>query len=66
MAQGTVKWYDAGKGYGFIAVDDGPDVFVHHSAIETPGFTALHEGQRVELGTTTGPKGLQADAVKAL
>ena len=66
MAQGTVKWYDAGKGYGFIAVDDGPDVFVHHTAIQTPGFKALHEGQRVELETTTGPKGLQADAVVAL
>ena len=66
MAQGTVKWFNAEKGYGFIAVDGGPDVFVHHSAIKTPGYSTLHEGQRVELETTTGPKGLQADEVVAI
>jgi CspA family cold shock protein len=61
MAQGTVKWFNAEKGYGFIAVDGGgPDVFVHYSAIESTGFRTLDEGQRVEFQTTQGPKGPQA------
>jgi CspA family cold shock protein len=67
MAQGTVKWFNAEKGYGFIAVDGGgPDVFVHYSAIESTGFRSLDEGQRVEFQTTQGPKGPQADQVHAI
>jgi len=67
MAQGTVKWFNAEKGYGFIAVDGGgPDVFVHYSAIESTGFRTLDEGQRVEFQTTQGPKGPQADQVHAI
>jgi CspA family cold shock protein len=67
MAQGTVKWFNAEKGYGFIAVDGGgPDVFVHYSAIQTNGFRSLDDGQRVECDTTAGPKGPQADAVVAI
>src|SRR4030095_1762283 len=62
MAQGTVKWFNAEKGYGFIAVDGGgPDVFVHYSAIEATGFRTLDEGQRGEFQTTQGPKGPQDD-----
>ncbi len=57
---GTVKWFSASKGYGFIARADGPDVFVHFSAIQTEGFRTLHEGQKVEFTTEQGPKGLQA------
>jgi CspA family cold shock protein len=67
MAQGTVKWFNAEKGYGFIAVDGGgPDVFVPSSAIESTGFRTLDEGQRVEFQTTQGPKGPQADQVHAI
>ncbi|MDO5499058.1 MAG: cold-shock protein [Propionibacteriaceae bacterium] len=69
MAQGTVKWFNAEKGYGFIAVDGGgpnDDVFVHYTAIETTGFRTLDEGQRVEFETTQGPKGPQADNVRPL
>ena len=67
MAQGTVKWFNAEKGYGFIAVDGGgPDVFVHYSAIESSGFRTLDEGQRAVLRTIQGPKGLQADQVHAI
>lgn len=67
MAQGTVKWFNAEKGYGFIAVDGGgPDVFVHYSAIDASGFRSLEEGQRVEFETTQGAKGLQADQVHVL
>jgi CspA family cold shock protein len=57
---GTVKWFSASKGYGFIARPDGPDVFVHFSAIQTEGFRTLHEGQQVEFTIEQGPKGLQA------
>ncbi|WP_114561109.1 cold-shock protein [Desertihabitans aurantiacus] len=67
MAQGTVKWFNAEKGYGFIAVDGGgADVFVHYSAIDSHGFKTLDEGQRVEFETTQGPKGPQADRVAPL
>ncbi|HNV09904.1 MAG TPA: cold-shock protein [Propionibacteriaceae bacterium] len=67
MAQGTVKWFNAEKGYGFIAVDGGSDdVFVHYSAIESSGFRSLEEGQKVEFDVTQGPKGQQADHVKPL
>jgi CspA family cold shock protein len=65
MAQGTVKWFNAEKGYGFIAVDGGgPDVFVHYSAIQTTGFRTLEEGQLVVFEVGTGAKGPQAEAVR--
>jgi CspA family cold shock protein len=64
--QGTVKWFNGTKGYGFIARDEGPDVFVHYSAIEGRGFRTLQEGQRVEFTLEQGPKGLQASNVVAL
>ena len=67
MAQGTVKWFNAEKGYGFIAVDDGSaDVFVHFSAIMGSGYRSLDEGQRVEFDVTQGQKGPQAEQVRAL
>src|SRR5579859_276340 len=67
MAQGTVKWFNADRGYGFIAPDDGtPDVFVHHSAIKGGGFRGLQENQRVEFNTSQGAKGPQADEVHAI
>jgi CspA family cold shock protein len=67
MAQGTVKWFNAEKGFGFIAQDGGgPDVFVHYSAIQTQGYRSLDEAQRVEFEVTQGPKGPQADAVRPL
>ncbi|MDP9407819.1 MAG: cold-shock protein [Actinomycetota bacterium] len=64
MAQGTVKWFNAEKGYGFIAVDGGQDVFVHYSAIVADGYRSLEEGQRVEFEVTQGQKGPQADQVR--
>ena len=65
MAQGTVKWFNGDKGYGFIAVEGGgPDVFVHFSAIQAQGFKSLAEGDRVEFEVTRGPKGLQAANVR--
>ena len=67
MAQGTVKWFNAEKGYGFIAVDgSNDDVFVHYSAIEASGFRLPEEGQKVEFEITQGPKGQQADAVRVI
>ncbi len=67
MATGTVKWFNASKGFGFIAPDDGSaDVFVHFSAIEGSGYRELTEGQHVEFDTTRGPKGLQASSVRAV
>jgi CspA family cold shock protein len=67
MARGTVKWFNDDKGFGFITVDGGnTDVFVHFSAIQTPGFRSLAEDQRVEFDITQGPKGPQAEYVKAL
>ena len=67
MAQGTVKWFSAEKGYGFIAVDGGSqDVFVHHSAIDTQGFRTLNDGQKVEFDVVTGQKGPQAENVRPL
>jgi CspA family cold shock protein len=60
---GTVKWFNAGKGYGFIEREEGDDVFVHFSAILSDGFRTLEEGQRVEFTIEQGPKGLQAAGV---
>ena len=67
MAQGTVKWFNADKGYGFIAPDDGTaDVFVHHSAIKTDGSRSLQNNQRIEFTATQGPKGPQAEDVRPI
>jgi CspA family cold shock protein len=62
--EGSVKWFNASKGYGFIEKDEGGDVFVHFSAIQGDGFRTLEEGQRVEFEVEQGPKGLQARNVK--
>ena len=62
---GTVKWFNDAKGFGFIARDNGPDVFVHFRAITGNGFKTLQEGQRVKFSVTQGPKGLQAEDVSA-
>ena len=64
MAQGTVKWFNADKGYGFIAVDGGRDEFVHHTAIMMDGYRSLEEGQRVEFDITQGERGPQAESVR--
>jgi len=64
MAQGKVKWFNDAKGYGFITRDDGPDVFVHFSAIAGEGFRSLAEGDAVTFEVTQGPKGLQATNVQ--
>ncbi|HET7012160.1 MAG: cold-shock protein [Chloroflexi bacterium RBG_16_64_32] len=64
--QGTVKWFNGSKGYGFIAREGGEDVFVHHSAILAEGYRNLDEGQRVEFEVVQGPKGLQAASVTIL
>ncbi|HEX6404958.1 MAG TPA: cold-shock protein [Pseudonocardiaceae bacterium] len=67
MTQGTVKWFNAEKGFGFIAQDDGGnDVFVHHSEIEASGFRSLDEGQRVQFEIREGNKGQQATGVRAV
>ncbi|MFC7490244.1 MULTISPECIES: cold-shock protein [unclassified Knoellia] len=67
MAQGTVKWFNAEKGFGFIAQEGGgPDVFVHYSAIDTQGYRSLDENQQVEFEVTQGPKGPQAEQVRPL
>ena len=67
MAQGTVKWFNAEKGFGFITVDGGgADVFVHWSAIQAQGYKSLDEGQRVEFDVSEGQKGPQADNVRAV
>lgn len=63
---GTVKWFNDAKGYGFIAREDGDDLFVHHSSIEGEGFRSLSENQEVEFSIEQGPKGLQAVNVRAL
>ena len=63
---GTVKWFNATKGYGFITLDDGRDVFVHYSGIQGMGYRSLEEGQRVELGVVETDKGPQAQDVVVL
>jgi CspA family cold shock protein len=64
MAQGTVKWFNDAKGFGFIALEGGKDVFVHHTAIQQDGFRSLREGDAVEFEIVEGPKGLQAASVR--
>ena len=66
MAQGTVKWFNNDKGYGFISQSDGEDVFVHFSAIQAEGYKSLEEGQAVEFEVTQGPKGKQAANVRPI
>jgi cold shock protein len=63
---GTVKWFNATKGFGFITRDNGGDVFVHYSAIDSQGYRSLEEGQRVEYDVIEGKKGLQAQSVHLL
>ena len=63
MAEGTVKWFNDAKGFGFIQQDGGNDVFVHHTAIKAEGFRTLPEGARVSFDVTDGPKGLAAEKV---
>lgn len=63
MEKGTVKWFNAQKGYGFIALDSGRDVFVHYSEIQGDGYKSLEEGQQVECEVVKGPKGDQATKV---
>ena len=63
MTNGTVKWFNNAKGYGFVQQDDGPDIFVHHTSIEMEGFRSLAEGDHVEFEVKEGPKELQASKV---
>jgi CspA family cold shock protein len=66
MPQGVVKWFNSEKGYGFIQVDNGPDVFVHYSAIQSDGYRSLEQDQRVEFEISQGQKGPQADLVRII
>jgi cold shock protein len=66
VAEGTVKWFNNDKGYGFISQEGGEDVFVHYSAIQTDGYKSLEEGQSVTFDVTQGPKGKQAANVRPL
>jgi CspA family cold shock protein len=66
MTQGTVKWFNPEKGFGFLSREDGPDVFVHYSEIEGSGYRSLEDNQRVEFEVNQGPKGPQAVGVRAI
>ena len=66
MEQGTVKWFNDAKGYGFVSRPNGEDVFVHFSAIQSSGFKSLQEGQAVQFEVVKGPKGMQAENVQVL
>src|ERR1700683_10711 len=66
MEQGTVKWFNDAKGFGFLSRANGEDVFVHHTAIQSNGFRSLQEGQRVQFNVTKGPKGWQAENVQVV
>lgn len=66
MATGTVKWFNDKKGFGFISIEDGEDIFVHHTAIESDGFRTLEEGDKVEFEIVKGDKGNKAEKVKKL
>lgn len=66
MEKGTVKWFNSSKGYGFIAREDGEDVFVHYNAIEGDGYKSLDEGDQVQFEIGQGPKGLQATKVSKI
>ena len=66
MSTGTVKWFNDAKGFGFITQENGPDLFVHHTAIAAEGFRTLAEGEKVQFDIVNGPKGLQASNVTRL
>jgi len=66
MIKGTVKWFNERKGFGFLSQEDGDDVFVHYSSIQSSGFKNITEGQSVEFETQEGPKGLQAVNVRVI
>ncbi|MCC2280829.1 cold shock domain-containing protein [Streptomyces sp. ET3-23] len=66
MTTGHVKWFNPEKGYGFISRDDGPDLFVHHSNIDMPGYRSLQENQKVEFTITESERGIQAEQVRVI